>query len=239
MAVTDRQTSRMVDPIQRWRIAFRRGSPALELGPPEIARAWESALAAARVPVVMSAAATPRARLTFAAPLPVGRLAEHDLVDVVLADRWSMARLRGAIASALPAGLEVVDLYDVWLHAPALTAVLSGMSHRATVVGASPADLSAAAATLLEAGRLERTRMKGGEQRATYDLRPLILALEVAAASDGAAVRMILRTASDGPSGRPDELLLALGEAAGRPLEQVDLVRERLWTVDEVPTLAN
>jgi radical SAM-linked protein len=235
----------MVEPVQRWRIAFRRGSPALELGPPEIARAWETALAAAGIPVVMSAAATPRPRLTFAAPLPPGRLAEHDLADVVLGERWSIPRLRAALRAALPAGLELVDLYDVWLHAPALTAALGAMSHRATVTGAPLADLSTAAAKLLAAGRLDRTRTKGTEQRPTYDLRPLILGLEVSAgvavtgpAGTPSTVRMVLRTSSDGPSGRPDELLLALGEAAGQPLELVELVRERLWTSDEVPTLA-
>src|SRR5664279_1154511 len=103
----------MVEAVQRWRIAFRRVSPALDLGPPEIARAWEIALEAAGVPVLMSAAAKPRPRLTFAAPLPPGRIAEHDLADVVLAERWPLARLRGALSAALPAGLEVVDLYDV------------------------------------------------------------------------------------------------------------------------------
>ena len=225
----------MVEAVQRWRIAFRRGSPALDLGPPEIARAWEIALAAAGVPVVMSAAAKPRPRLTFAAPLPPGRVAEHDLADVVLAEHWSLPRLRAAVSAALPAGLEVVDLYDVWLHAPSITAVLNAMSHRAKVAGASPGALSAAAGELLAAERLDRTRTKGAEQRQSYDLRPLILDLTV----DGEIVRMALRTSSDGPSGRPDELLLALGEAAGHPLELVELVRERLWTADEVPTLAN
>jgi radical SAM-linked protein len=240
----------MVEAVQRWRIAFRRGVPALELGPPEIARAWEAGLIGAGIPVVMTAAATPRPRLVFAAPLPPGRRAEHDLADLVLAERWSLPRLRAALAAALPVGFEVVDLNDVWLGAPAVTAALSAMSHRATVTGASVGELSAAAAALLAAERLDRTRTKGSEQRPSYDLRPLILALDVgagAASSGGSGapsearsvVRMILRTASDGPSGRPDELLLALGEAAGQPLELVDLVRGRLWTADEVPTLAN
>jgi radical SAM-linked protein len=225
----------MVEAVQRWRIAFRRGSPALDLGPPEIVRAWETALEVAGVPVLMSAAAKPRPRLTFAAPLPPGRIAEHDLADVVLAERWPLPRLRGALSAALPAGLEVVDLYDVWLHAPSITAVLNAMSYRATVSGVPAADLGLAAGTLLAADRLDRTRTKGAEQRQSYDLRPLILGL----AANGGVVRMALRTSSDGPSGRPDEVLLALGEAAGHPLELVELVRERLWTADEVPTLAN
>jgi radical SAM-linked protein len=230
----------MVEAVQRWRLAFRRGAPALELGPPEIARAWEGALAEAGVPVVMTAAAKPRPRLTFAAALPPGRVAEHELADFVLAERWTLPRLRSALAGVVPDGFAVVDLFDVWLGAPSVTAALNAISHRATVSGANLAELEGAVQALLESPRLERTRVKGGERRMSYDLRPLVLALQASAARpDTLIVRMTLRTSSDGPSGRPDELILALGEVLGRPLELGDLVRERLWTSDEVPTLEN
>jgi hypothetical protein len=33
-------------------------------------------------------------------------------------------------------------------------------------------------------------------------------------------------------------VILALAEALGRELQLVELVRERLWTAEEVPTLA-
>ena len=230
----------MVEAVQRWRLAYRRGAPALELGPPEIARAWETALADAGIPVVMTSAARPRPRLTVAAALPPGRLAEHDLADFVLSERWSLPRLRAALEAELPDGFAIVDLFDVWLGAPSITAALNAISHRATVSGASTAEIAGAMGTLLASPRLDCTRAKGTERRASYDLRPLIIALEppVASEADGPSiVRMILRTSSDGPSGRPDEVILALGDALGRPLELGDLVRERLWTSDEVPTL--
>jgi len=240
----------MVEPVQRWRIAFRRSEPALDLGPAEIARAWESGLAASGIPVVLSAAATPRPKLAFAAPLPAGRPAEHDLADLVLGERWPLARLRPALAEALPDGFEVVDLYDVWLGAPALAAALSASSHRARLRGASSDELSGAVATLLATGALPRSRARSDGQ-ASYDLRPLILDLasrpadlagDNAAGSplDGAAgatLRVILRSSSDGPSGRPDEVILSISEHLGRTLELVDLVRERLWTSDEAPVL--
>jgi radical SAM-linked protein len=232
----------MIEAVQRWRIAFRRGAPVLEFGPPEIARAWETAFTAAGIPVVMSAAANPRPRLTFAAALPPGRPAEHELLDVVLAERWPLPRLRSALTGALPPGLEIVDLYDVWLGAPSITAALAAMSHRAILGGASadPVEVSGAVATLLAADRLHRTRSKGTERSVQYDLRPLILELGANPRPDATKqtiVRVILRTSSDGPSGRPDEVILALGEVIGRELELVELVRERLWTADEVPTL--
>ena len=261
MALTDRQTNRMNEGIQRWRIAFRRTDPALDLGPPEIARAWEIAVVEAGIPVVMSAAARPRPRLTFAAGLPPGRIAEHDLLDVILDGRWSLPRLRAALSAALPPGLEVLDLYDVWLGAPSISAALIASTHRAAVGGATRDELAAAVSALLESRTLERTRAKGAERQTNYDLRPLILALGVGSAaplgvssaaplgvssaaplgvsSAASIVRVLLRTSSDGPSGRPDEVILALGEVIGRDLELVELVRERLWTNDEAPTLGS
>src|ERR1700690_1986156 len=233
----------MVEPVQRWRIAFRRGSPALDLGPPEIAQAWESALTAAGIPVLMSAAASPRPRLTFAAPLPPGRAAAHDLADVVLGERWSLSRMRAALEAALPAGFGIVDMYDVWVGPPTITAALNAISHRATVRGALADELAAAVRVLLDSLRLQRTRAKGAERQTTYDLRPLILELEVAGApaagtpaaeapagDPASVVRMVLGASSDGPSGRPDEVILALGEAAGHELEPVELVRGGRWT---------
>ncbi len=244
VGVTDRQTSRMVEAVQRWRIAFRRGSPALDLGPSEIARAWEAGLAASGIPVLLSAAATPRPRLTFGAPLPAGRAAEHDLADLVLSERLRLPHLRPTLVAALPVGFELVDLYDVWLGAPSITAALGATSYRAVVGGAAAVDLAGAAERILAAPRLDRIRAKA-DRGVPYDLRPLILDLAVpgAGASDvpdgtsGATLRMVLRTSADGPSGRPDEVLLALGEILGCQLEQLDLVRERQWTSDEVPRL--
>ncbi len=233
----------MVEAVQRWRIAFRRGSPALDLGPQEIARAWEAGLAASGIPVVLSAAATPRPRLTFAAPLPAGRAAEHDLADLVLGERWTLPQLRPLLQEALPTGFELVDLYDVWLGAPSITAALGATSYRALVGGAAWPELAKAADRLLAAPRLDRIRAKA-DRGVSYDLRPLILALDLSAADpvDGAtsaSLRMIVRTTADGPSGRPDEVLLALGEALDCQLEQLELVRERLWTSDEVPLLGS
>ncbi|MGH2465565.1 MAG: DUF2344 domain-containing protein, partial [Candidatus Limnocylindrales bacterium] len=182
------------------------------------------------------------ARLSFAAPLPPGRRAEHDLADVVLGERWTAARLRSLLLATLPAGFELVDLFDVWLGAPAPTAALAAIGHRAVIRGGESRDVADAVATLLAADRLERSRSKGSERSVSYDLRPLIVNLDAIPAPDAdkqTIVRMILRVSSDGPSGRPDEVILALGEVIGAQLEVAELVRERLWTVDETPTLGS
>ncbi len=73
-----------------------------------------------------------------------------------------------------------------------------------------------------------------------YDLRPLLLELGVTETPDPissgapAVVQMRLRHAQDGGAGRPEEVVLALGEVLGRVLELDVVVRERLLTADEL-----
>ena len=75
-----------------------------------------------------------------------------------------------------------------------------------------------------------------------YDLRPLVLGLEVGPAtgpSDGvplsAVVRMRLRHGQEGGAGRPDEVVLALGEHVRRDLIVASAIRERLLTSHQLP----
>jgi radical SAM-linked protein len=244
----------MVEAVQRWRIAFRRAEPALGLGPAEIARAWEDGLVGSGIPVLLGAAARPRPKLTFALPLPAGRPAEHDLADLILTERWPLARFRRALVDALPAGFALVELYDVWLGAPTISGAVAAAAYRGRLDGLTEEELARASGLLLAASELSRVRPKGDGQ-ARYDLRPLIVDLaahvwppSVPAGVPGsgpgmgpaseAVLRMLLRASSDGPSGRPEEVALAIGERLGRTLRLVDLVRERVWTADEAASLS-
>ena len=216
---------------QRWRIAFARGAPILDLGPSAVAALWEEAFGRAGLPVAMSQARSPRPKLVSAAPLPVGMPAEHELLDATLAARVPRFAVGSSLAAVLPAGLSVVDLFDVWTGAPALTAALSAADYRVAVAGAPSAILADGCTRLLAARALPRERVKGEGRAIRYDLRPLILSLGMT----GDDLRMRLRHEQERGIGRPDEVIRALGEAIGAPLEPVTVVRERLWTADELP----
>jgi radical SAM-linked protein len=237
------------EPRQRWRIVFARDAATRDTtlvagtrDAPSEAAAWATALGLAGLPIARTLGKTPRPRLTFAAPLAVGMSGEAELADLVLTERLPIADVRSRLASHLPEGHRLVDLYDVWLGAPALAAQLASADYRVVVRRASAPELADACATLMAAVSLERSRQKGDGRAVVYDLRPLLSALSVIPpATDGAGVapspaetslRMRLRQVQDGTSGRPDEVVLALGEALGRSLELGPLVRERLLTAD-------
>jgi radical SAM-linked protein len=237
--VVDRSGGPSSEARQRWRVVFARDAAARFLAHLDAVTQWERALRRAGVPVALSQGNTPRPKLAFAAPLPLGMLGERELVDVVLAERLTLPTMRARLEGQLPAGYRLVDLFDVWLGEPAAASRLAAADYRVALRGASAAELAEAGEKLLAADSLERARPKGEGRSVAYDLRPLLLELNVADAPDPvasgapASARMRLRHAQEGGAGRPEEVVLALGEALGRELELDVVVRERLLVADE------
>ena len=233
-------------PRQRWRIVFRRDEDARFLAHLDAMKQWERALRRAGVPVAQTEGFSPRPRVVFAAPLPLGMLAEADIVDVVLFEPLTVFDLRRRLDANLPYGFALVDLYDVWLHAPSVASRLTGATYRIDLAG--PPDVPVpgeavrrAVEELLAAERLDRRRQKERKVVA-YDLRPLIVTLEVAAwderggtGSGGGTVRVTLRHSQDEGTGRPDEIVAAISEAIPAELAIVRSVRERLILADDAP----
>jgi radical SAM-linked protein len=241
-----------LEPRQRWRIVFRRGEEARFLAHLDAMKLWERAFRRARIPVARTEGFNPRPRIVFAAPLPLGLLAEREIVDLVLCERLTRHDLRLRLERDLPNGFGLVDLYDVWVNAPSVASQLASATYRVEVASASRVEILRAIDELLGADRLDRRRIKE-KKTVAYDLRPLILDLGVVVAEgptvDGRvvasepltayggpevlAVRMRLRHAQEGGAGRPEEVVAVLGELVGRELGGGRTVRERLELADD------
>jgi radical SAM-linked protein len=178
-----------------------------------------------------------RGRVVPAAPLPLGIAGEREVVDVYLAERLPAAAMRQAVVPALPAGWRLVDLHDVWVGAPAPPAAVVAADYRVEVAAPPRAALEVAAGELLAAASLIRERRR--EKRTTvYDLRPLLLRLEVrGGVASSTVVSLRLRHDQDAV-GRPEEVLAALAEPPAPPLSTplavVAIVRERLVMLDDL-----
>ena len=220
----------MSDARQRWRLTFRRGEEALYLSHLDIAKLWERAFRRAGVPVAVSGGFNPHPRLIFAAPLPLGMLAEGEIADLYVSERMTLPELRERLQRDLPNGFTLVDLHDVWLNEAAVAARLAAADYRVELEGAPAEALARACEELVASPTLERERRR--EKKVTrYDLRPLVLELAVAGPS---RLRMRLRHAQEGGSGRPEEVVAALGEIAGVELVIASIVRERLILADDL-----
>jgi radical SAM-linked protein len=233
------------EPRQRWRLTFARELPRAEEVPTgrEYIGRWEDSLLASGLPVFVLAAGRPRVAL--GAPLPNGCSAEGELLEFWLTAVQPAWQVREALASDLQAGHRIVGLESVWVGAPALSGQIAAADYDVAirVDGASGADVAAATGRLLARGRVRWDRQKGGETK-TVDLRPLILALDASDATytaDPDAVpggpldlRMRTRIHPELGTGRPDEVVGALGAELGATMTIDRIVRRRLLLADEV-----
>jgi len=217
---------------QRWRLVLARPPEAHGRSGRDLTEAWEAALGSSGLPSFRPAGRG-RPRVAFAAPLAADIAAEHEFADIVLTAFEPAWRVREAMESRLPEGWRLVDLYDVWLGAPALAGQVVAADYRIDIGDPDPRAIEVAAAGLLAADRLPRERLKGGSAT-RYDLRPLLADVRVAAAGPPVLVRVRTRFHPELGTGRPAEVVAALGDLVGTPLVIGTVVRERLILADEL-----
>ena len=211
-------------------LARAAGAPGL--GGRELGDAFERALEATGLPLFRPAGRD-RVRVAFGAPLPLGMAAERELADILLTELVPSAAVRDRIGDGLPEGWHLVDLFDVWLGAPPLAGQVAAADYRITLGHADAQAVTAACSALISARSLPRQRPKGGAL-VDYDLRPLLV--DVRMADDGPPVGIRARTRFDPVrgTGRPEEVVAAIRDRLGEPLEAASVVRERLILADEL-----
>jgi radical SAM-linked protein len=220
-------------PRQRWRLVLTRSADAPGIGGRELAGAWEEAVEATGLPFHRPAGRA-RPRVAFGAPLQLGVAAERELAELFLAERVPIWRMRDALAGRLPDGWSLVDLFDVWVGGPPLAGRVVAADYRIEVEGeADPEPIAVAACEVLEASQLPRVKQKGGTS-VPYDLRPLLADVTVDRVASRTTLRVRTRIHPELGTGRPEEVVAALGDRLGRQLEVRAVVRERLILADEI-----
>ena len=194
--------------MNRYRITFTRDRTVRFVGHLDLAKAWERILRRADLPVAFSQGFHPLPKITFASALPVGCTSDCELMDVVLSEPREPSDVMARLVPALPAGVAVTSVAQVPLNAPALQAELRWAEYIVTVeTGEAPEQIEQKVQVFLAAPTLPRER-----RGKSYDLRPLAISLVVKAARDSSA-RIVMRLLADASAGtgRPDEVLAALG----------------------------
>jgi radical SAM-linked protein len=197
--------------LYRYRLTFAEGDAIKYISHLDLVRAWERALRRADVALAYSHGFSPHARLFFANALSVGVTGRAEMVDIVLERPIEPGELAHRLKAQLPLGLALTGVEQVALDLPSLPAQVVAAEYEVCVESAeSPAELQARLDSLLAASELPR-RLQREDKVRDYDLRPLIQALRVLGRREGMYV-LGMRLQADGHgTGRPDEVLSALG----------------------------
>jgi radical SAM-linked protein len=205
---------------QRLRVSYARDVTLKYIGHLDMAKAWQRILRRADLPLAYSEGFNPQPKITFAAALPVGGVSDHEVMDMVLSPALEIEVVCAQLEQALPPGIKLRSIETVPLKAPALQAQLLAADFEIVV------EEAAAIAALPDRVRAlwASTEVRRERRGKTYNLRPLVQSLTIEPGSDRAVIRSRLQ-ATEGGTGRPDELLAALGvDPATTQIKRIRLI---------------
>ncbi len=197
----------------RVRLTFATSGPLAYISVLDLGRLWERALRRAGIPLRYSLGFNPRPKLQFTAPLPTGCGGDAEWLDIWLETPWDPADIIAALEGQLPPDLRIIHGESVSETAPPLSEHLQAVTYRILLRDVEPSAVEQACAALLEEQHVLRAK-RGRRWRQHYDLRQLIEELHLSPAPAPWAVALEMRLkAQAGATGRPDEVLNALGLA--------------------------
>lgn len=195
--------------ITRIRLTYAKGPSLRFTGHLDMQRLWERLLRRSGLPIRYSQGFNPRAKLNLASALPLGVISEAERLDFWMNEPVPTETVRQRLAENAPPGLEIQNVETVSLREKALQEQMSASEYRISFYDLQPEGTLAEKVTaLLAAEQLPRVRRKK-----SYDLRPLILDLQVVRSDTGETGLWLRLNAEPGATGRPDEVLEELGFA--------------------------
>jgi radical SAM-linked protein len=207
----------------RLRITFSKSGALRYSGHLDLHSIWERTIRRAGLLLSYTQGFHPGPKLQLASALPLGIIGRAEIVDIWINElSQPMDRsYKEILQPAAPPGLVISSVAVVDEHGPALQTQVVSAEYDVTLL--DPCDIPGLVkgiSTLLEAASLSRER-----RGKAYDLRPLIESLELLPAEGSGALRLHLRLAArNGATGRPEEVL----DALGIPFETTRIERTRL-----------
>jgi len=192
----------------RVRLTFAKTGPLRYIGHLDLHSIWERTCRRAALPLSYSQGFHPQPKIQLASALPLGFSSRCELVDIWLNEPVELESLPQRIQKAVPGGLQILKAEEVDEHDPALQTLVNAAEYEVTLRDPiDPLELTQSLATVLMAEALIRTRRKK-----EYNLRPLVEVLHEEKPNAEGQPRLFMRlTAREGATGRPEEVLDALG----------------------------
>ncbi|MGW8249870.1 MAG: TIGR03936 family radical SAM-associated protein [Anaerolineales bacterium] len=190
----------------RVRIHFAKTDAMRYTGHLDLHHTWERTIRRANLPLAYTQGFRPRPRINLASALPLGFTSQDEVVDIWLKIDLPLADIESSLIKALPPGIEISSAETIADREAALQTQLQSAVYLITLLETLP-DLEIRLEEICQSDSLPRRR-RGKD----YDLRPLIMDLQVDADDDQGRQRLrAVLSSREGATGRPDEVILAMG----------------------------
>jgi radical SAM-linked protein len=167
----------------------------------DVHRTWERTLRRARLPLAYSQGFNPRPKINLAVALPLGFTSDCELVEFWLDGAPPLSAVEAQLREAAPPGIEILHVEEIDPQMPKIPNLVDSAKYDVTLLEPIT-DLEKRISDVLGAESLFRER-----RGKPYDLRPLIEDIKTPDAN-----HLDLQLAArSGATGRPEEVLLALG----------------------------
>jgi len=213
----------------RLRITFSKSGALRYTGHLDLQGLWERTVRRAGLPLAYTQGFHPGPKIQLASALPLGFIGRAEIVDLWINDPGDqeLPSCKEILQAAAPPGLGIISVEIVDEHSPTLQRqVLSAEYEIILLEEVALPGLVIGISALLAASSLMRER-----RGKTYDLRPLVESLELLSGEGSGSIRLHMRLAArEGATGRPEEVLSALGI----PFETARIERTCLILADQV-----
>ena len=205
----------------RARITFSKLGALRYTGHLDLHRLWERAMRRADLPLSYSQGFHPQPKISLASALPLGFSSRGEMLDVRFNEEIPTDEIASRLKDNLPPDIQITQVEIVDEREPALqTQVLSAAYHVQLTEPVNGSELKQKAEALMASESLPRER-----RGKFYDLRPLIETLVVILESDEKISLQMKLAAREGATGRPEEVLNALGiEPEYTRVERTELI---------------
>jgi len=219
--------------MKRIRIQFTKEGALRYISHLDLHSLWERSTRRASLPLAYSQGFHPQPKIQLAAALALGFTSNAELVDIWLQDNgeWQLDELQTRLQTALPSGIQITGVDEVELYSKPLQVLVHTAEYEVTLLDEMPASLLEekvasvlAAESILRERRKRRKSKRYTTKMPTYDIRPLIKEITPLPPEDG-KLRLFMRvSASEGATGRPDDILSEMGI----PIEAARVLRTNL-----------
>ena len=195
-----------IECLMRLRIHFNKTEAMRFTSHLDLHRTWERTIRRSGLPLAYTQGYRPHPRINLGSALPLGFTSQDEVVDIWLEADSPIEDIESALCRAAPPGISIQGIEAVDGRFPALQSVLGAAEYEITLLEPL-ADLYNRVEHILEAGSLPRQR-RGKD----YDLRSLIYHISfLPDDSDGNQRLLLLLSARENATGRPEEVIAALG----------------------------